>query len=130
MVRALLRALAPGSHDGFASSAATSAGGIVTDIVLRDIEPVLADRLRRIGEARGWDMPQTLSHVLETGLDACEGEDAIQLADHEASALEAAIAAMERVPSDPGFALIGRAQPLPQPAESPDQTIAAHFNLE
>jgi hypothetical protein len=125
-----LKTLAPGSHDGFASSAATSAGGIVTDIVLRDIDTVLADRLRRIGDAHGWDMPQTLAYVLEVGLDACEGDGAIRLADHEASVLQAAIAAMESVPSDPGFALIGRAPPLPQPEEPPDQTVTAHFDLE
>jgi hypothetical protein len=126
----MVKAISRRSNDRIVSSGATSAGGIVTDIVLRDIDTVLADRLRRIGEAHGWDMPQTLSRVLEMGLDACEGDGAIQLADHEASALQAAIAAMESVPSDPGFALIGRAQPLPQPVEPPDQTVAAHFDLE
>lgn len=102
----------------------------MTDIVLRDIDTILAERLRRIGEAHGWDMPQTLSHVLELGLDACEGDGALGLAEDEASVLQAAIAAMESVPSDPGFALIGRAQPLAQPAEPPDQTVTARFDLE
>lgn len=102
----------------------------MTDIVLRDIDTVLAERLRRIGDAHGWDMPQTLSRVLELGLDACEGDGALGLAEDEASVLQAAIAALESVPSDPGFALIGRAQPLSPPAEQPDQTVSARFNLE
>ena len=102
----------------------------MTDIVLRDIDTVLADRLRRIGDARGWDMPRTLAHVLELGLDACEGDGALGLVEHEASVLQAAIAAMESVPSDPGFALIGRAPPPPQPEEPPDQTVTARFDLE
>ncbi len=102
----------------------------MTDIVLRDIDTVLADRLKRIGQAHGWDMPQTLAHVLELGLHACEGDGAIRLADHEASVLQAAIAALECVPSDPGFALIGRAEPLPQAVEPPDQTVTARFDLE
>jgi hypothetical protein len=102
----------------------------LTDIVLRDIDTVLADRLRRIGQAHGWGMPETLTHVLELGLHACEGDGAIRLADHEASVLQAAITAMESVPSDPGFALIGRAEPLPEPVEPPDQTVTAHFDLE
>jgi hypothetical protein len=126
----MVKAIPGRSDDRIASSAATPAGGIVTDIVLRDIDTVLAERLRRIGEAHGWDMPQTLSHVLELGLDACEGGDALGLAEDEASVLQAAIAAMESVPSDPGFALIGRAQPLPPPEEQPDQTVTARFNLE
>ena len=102
----------------------------MTDIVLRDIDTVLAERLRRIGDAHGWDMPQTLSHILELGLDACEGAGAVRLAEDEASILQAAIAALESVPSDPGFALIGRAQPPPQPVDPPDQTVTSHFALE
>jgi hypothetical protein len=104
--------------------------GAMTDIVLRDIDSVLADRIRGIGEAQGWGMAQTLLYVLEQGLSACEGDGAVVLADHEAGVLQAAIAALERVPSDPGFALIGRA-PAPAPAApEPDQSIAARFVLE
>ena len=36
----------------------------MTDIVLRDIDPLLFERLRRIGEARGWDMADTLLQVM------------------------------------------------------------------
>ena len=40
----------------------------MTDIVLKDIDPVLADRIRRVAEARGWNMHDTLYHLLEHGL--------------------------------------------------------------
>lgn len=85
----------------------------MTDIVLRDIDPVLAERIRRIGEARGWSLPDTLLELLEHGLNACEGDGAVRFDGRESSVLEAAISAMEQVPDDPGFALIGRAGDAP-----------------
>jgi len=101
----------------------------MTDIVLRDIDPRLFERLRRIGEARGWDMADTLLQVMTHGLEGFEGGSAPVFADAEAHALEAAIAALEHVPNDPGFALIGRAQaPLPQPAPAPDQSITTSID--
>jgi hypothetical protein len=103
----------------------------VTDLVLRDIDPLLAERLRRLGEARGWTVHDTLLQVLEQGLHACEDNGAVRFEAHEAGALEAAIAAMEQVPSDPGFALIGRAGASPPPpADEPDQSISGRFTLE
>ena len=96
----------------------------MTDIVLRDIDVLLYERIRRIGQARGWDMAETLLHVLSHGLQGYEGGSAPVFADAEAHVLEAAIAALEHVPDDPGFALIGRAQPAVQaPAAGPDQSI-------
>ena len=102
----------------------------MTDIVLRDIDALLAERIARIAQAHGWTQPQALLHVLERGLHACEGDGAIGLAEQEARVLQAAIQAMEHVPSDPGFALIGRAGPAPQPAAEPDQSIKPRFELE
>lgn len=102
----------------------------MTDIVLRDIDSVLAERIARIAQAHGWSQPQALLHVLERGLHACEGEGSIGLAEREARVLQAAIQAMEHVPSDPGFALIGRAGPPPEPAAQPDQSISPRFELE
>jgi len=102
----------------------------MTDIVLRDIDPVLADRIRRIGEAHGWSPSDTLLRLLETGLQSWEGDSAVLLAEHEDGVLQAAIAAMEQVPSDPGFALIGRAAPQPEANEQPDQSISPRFDLE
>ena len=102
----------------------------MTDIVLRDIDAVLADRIRLIAEAHGRDMPRTLLRLLELGLQAVERDGAVALADHEASVLEAALKALEQVPSDPGFALIGRAEPVPPPPEEPDQSVVPLFGLD
>ena len=46
----------------------------MTDIVLKDIDPILADRIRRVSEARGWDVHHTLMNLLEQGLFVCEAE--------------------------------------------------------
>ena len=102
----------------------------MTDIVLRDIDSVLAERIARVADAHGWSQPQALLHVLERGLHACEGDGSLGLAEQEARVLQAAIQAMEHVPSDPGFALIGRAGPVPQEAPQPDQSIKPSFELE
>ncbi len=103
----------------------------MTDIVLRDIDPLLAERIKRLGDARGWPVHDTLLRVLEQGLHACEGHGAVHFEDSETGALEAAIAAMEQVPSDPGFALIGRSGAPPAPPEDwPDQSISGRFSLE
>jgi hypothetical protein len=103
----------------------------VTDIVLRDIDPLLAERIKRLGDARGWPVHDTLLQVLEQGLHACENHGPVHFEASETGALEAAIAAMEAVPSDPGFALIGRAGAPPPPSEDePDQSISGRFSLE
>lgn len=102
----------------------------MTDIVLRDIDSGLADRIHRLADAHGWDTEETLRRALDLGLQACESNAAIRLAEHESGVLQSAIAALEQVPNDPGFALIGRAEPTPHPDEGPDQSIAGSFSLE
>lgn len=102
----------------------------MTDIVLRDIEVVLADRIGRVGQAYGLSTTEALLHLLERGLSVCEGEGALRFAEHEARVLQGAIAALEQVPNDPGFAMIGRAEPAAQPVDEPDQSIAARFAPE
>ena len=102
----------------------------MTDIVLHNIDPHMAERIKRIGVVRGWDMAATLLQVLGRGLHAFEDSAAVKLGAYETGALEAAIAALEQVPSDPGFALIGRASPPPPLADPPDQSIAARFALK
>lgn len=89
----------------------------MTDIVLRDIDPVLAERIRRVAEARNWAPNEALMHLLEHGLFACETELAARFSDTDADALKAAISALEGVPSDPGYSLIGRA---PRPVDEGD----------
>jgi hypothetical protein len=101
----------------------------VTDIVLHDIDEVLAERIRRISEARGWSLPDTLLRLLDHGLDVYEGDGRSRFDEREASALELAIAALEQVPNDPGFALIGRTTPQAPVPEQPDQSIPEDFRL-
>ena len=101
----------------------------MTDIVLHDIEAILADRIHRISEARGWSLPDTLLRLLEHGLDVYEGDGRSLLDEYEAGALELAIAALEQVPNDPGFALIGRTTPQAASLEQPDQSIPEDFRL-
>lgn len=91
----------------------------MTDIVLKDIDPALAERIGRIAQARGWTTPQTLQALLEQGLGSLESRGGLrgrfEAGDAESNVLQAAIAALEGVPNDPGFALIGRV-PDAQPA--------------
>jgi hypothetical protein len=97
----------------------------MTDIVLRDIDPVLAGRIRELAQARGWSMHDTLLRLIEQGLYQCEEAGAPGNLDHqESDVLQAAIAALEQVPDDPGFALIGRiaAAAGDEGAEPPDPT--------
>ncbi|MDB6164292.1 MAG: hypothetical protein JWL98_1724 [Xanthomonadaceae bacterium] len=102
----------------------------MTDIVLHDIDPRLHERIATIGRLRGWDIAETLLQVLEHGLEAFDSDAAAILADNEISVLEAAIAALEHVPNDPGFAMIGRATPATPPPAEPDQSIDPGFALE
>lgn len=103
----------------------------MTDIILRDVDMLLAERIRRIGEAHGWSPPDTLLHLLEYGLHACEGDGIGRLDPSERDVLGSAIQAMEQVPDDPGFALIGRAGDAPAAApEGPDQSLAPQFSLD
>ncbi|WP_024888896.1 hypothetical protein [Luteimonas huabeiensis] len=80
------------------------------DIVLQNVDEVLAERIRRVAEARGWTLPQTWLHLVEQGLYACEA-DTPGFDRQEAEALQAALAALQAVPDDPGYAMIGRRAP-------------------
>jgi hypothetical protein len=82
----------------------------MTDIVLHDIDPVLLDRIKRIAGQHGWALQESLMHLLEHGLFACEAELAARFTDSDSVALQSAIAALEGIPSDPGYALIGRVE--------------------
>ena len=75
----------------------------MTDIVMKDIDPVLADRIRRVAEARGWSMHDTLFHLLEQGLFATEAEVRSGFNDREVDVLSAAITALKDVPRGHGF---------------------------
>ncbi|MCF7222800.1 hypothetical protein [Marilutibacter chinensis] len=96
----------------------------MSDIILRDIDAVLMGRIKRVADAHGWSLQVALMQVLEQGLYVCEGELSRSFDDADARALQEAIAAMEQVPSDPGFAKIGRVEPPPPPPKAPDQTVS------
>ncbi len=80
----------------------------MTDIMLKDADPVLVDRIKRVADARGWPMPRALLYLLEQGLHVYEGDGSVRLDNQESDALAAAIAALEGVPDDKGYAKIGR----------------------
>lgn len=102
----------------------------MSDIVLRDIDPMLEGRIRQLADARGWTLPQALQWLLEQGLHAYEQGKAVRLDPGESDVLQEAIAALEGVPDDPGFSLIGRELPAPASREEPDQSIGGGFSLE
>ncbi len=79
----------------------------MTDIVLKDVDTMLADRIKRVAGKRGWSLPKTLLHLLEQGLYAYEGDDKPSFDNSEADVLQAAIAALEDIPDD-AYAQIGR----------------------
>jgi hypothetical protein len=87
----------------------------MTDIVLRDIDAILADRIRRVAEQRGWSMSETLLHLLEQGLHSYEGDGAVRFDNSEADVLQAAIAALEKIP-DAAYSLIGQVEPDGDPS--------------
>lgn len=90
----------------------------MTDLVLRDIDPMMAERIRRVSEANGWTMHQTILHLIERGLYASEG-GALRFDSKESDVLQSVIAALETVPNDPGFSLIGRVGNAPTAPEAP-----------
>ena len=80
----------------------------MTDIVLKDLDPALIERLDRVSAANGWQQEESLRNVFEHGLHALELAATLRLNDREENALQSAINAMEGVADDTGFALIGR----------------------
>jgi len=75
----------------------------MTDIVLKDVDPILAERIRRVSHARGWPIHDTIVNLLEQGLFVCEAEVRGGLSDREVNALADAISALREVPSGKGF---------------------------
>jgi hypothetical protein len=81
--------------------------GAMTDIVLKDIDEFLLERIKRVADRRGWTMLHALRHLLEQGLYAVEGDGRLSFDNSEADVLQAAIAALEDVP-DGVFSMIGQ----------------------
>ncbi|MCD9028048.1 hypothetical protein LDO26_07485 [Luteimonas sp. BDR2-5] len=80
----------------------------MSELVLRDIDPELLAGIERVAGIHGWSQSRTVRVLLERGLHALLGDDARELAPAESDVLRAAISAMEDVPDDAGFAMIGR----------------------
>ncbi|MCR6685933.1 hypothetical protein [Pseudoxanthomonas sp.] len=75
----------------------------MADLVLRDIDPILADRIRRVSVARGWTQQETLTRLLEQGLFASEHEVRSGFENPEVTALSDAIAALKMLPAGKGL---------------------------
>ncbi|UWX03949.1 hypothetical protein H1235_16705 [Pseudoxanthomonas sp. NC8] len=75
----------------------------MTDLVLRDIDPILTERIRRVSVARGWTQHETILRLLEQGLFASEHEVRGGLENTEVDALSDAIAALKQLPAGRGF---------------------------
>ncbi len=99
----------------------------MTDLVLRDIDTVLAERIRKVAQTNSWTVHQTILHLIERGLYASEG-GALRFDGAESDVLQSVIAALETVPNDPGFSLIGRMGAAPPPAEEPAIQRATGFD--
>ncbi len=75
----------------------------MTDLVVRDIDPVLVERIRRISVARGWTQHYTVIMLIEQGLFASEHEVRGGFENPEVDALSDAIAALKELPAGNGF---------------------------
>ncbi|HEY5612909.1 MAG TPA: hypothetical protein VIK70_04890 [Lysobacter sp.] len=83
----------------------------MTHTLLLDIDPVLLERIQRVATAHGWGQQHAMIHLLEHGLFACEADLKARFDEADSQVLLAAIAALQDIPDDPGFSLIGRAGP-------------------
>jgi hypothetical protein len=72
------------------------------------LDAVLLERVRRVARTRGWSEAAAIRHLIEHGLFAIEPRGEPHLDDADANVLQSAISALEGIPDDPGFSLIGR----------------------
>ncbi|GAB2499052.1 hypothetical protein GCM10027084_10370 [Pseudoxanthomonas sangjuensis] len=69
----------------------------MADLILKNIDPVLNERILRLSVARRWDARETVIRLLEQGLLVIENEVHGNFDNDEASALSEAIAALKQV---------------------------------
>lgn len=79
----------------------------MTELVLKDLDPALLERVAGFAERQGWGQARTLRFLIEQGLRARTGDERMRFDAAEDGVLAAAIGALEQVPDDT-FALIGR----------------------
>ncbi|PBJ84165.1 hypothetical protein CMZ84_06920 [Lysobacteraceae bacterium NML93-0399] len=83
----------------------------MTELVLKDLDPALVERIAAFADRQGWGQARTLRFLLEQGLRASVGDERSTFDDAESGVLAAAIGALEQIPDDT-FALIGRGAPV------------------
>ena len=79
----------------------------MTDLIVKDVDDGLVERITAYAAAQGWGQARTLRFLLEQGLRASVGDERSSFDADEDTVLAAAISALEQVPDDT-FALIGR----------------------
>ncbi|WP_442682734.1 hypothetical protein ACSBPQ_14185 [Stenotrophomonas sp. JC08] len=75
----------------------------MADVILRDIDPLLLERIRRLAVARGWTHEQTCLALLEQGLFAGEQEVRGGFENPEVDVLSEAIHALQALPAGAEF---------------------------
>lgn len=75
----------------------------MADVILRDIDPLLLERIRRLAVARGWTLEQTCLALLEQGLFAGEQEVRGGFENPEVDVLSEAIHALQALPAGAEF---------------------------
>ena len=73
------------------------------DLMLRDLDPLLLERIRRVSVARGWTQQHTVVVLIEQGLFVSEHEVSSGFATPEVDALSEAIAALKALPAGSGL---------------------------
>ncbi|MDQ2703343.1 MAG: hypothetical protein M3Y70_11180 [Pseudomonadota bacterium] len=79
----------------------------MSPFLLDAVDPILADRLRKLAGKRGWSESEALRYAIDRGVPVLEAEVPASLENDEAAALKAAIAALEQIPTNT-FAAIGK----------------------
>ena len=71
----------------------------MAEVTLRDIDPLLMERIRRLSVARGWTREQTCIALLEQGLFASEHQVRGGFENSEVDVLSEAIQALHALPA-------------------------------
>src|SRR3546814_13254290 len=66
----------------------------MSPFLLDAVDPILADRLRKLAGKRGWSESEALRYAIDRGVPVLEAEVPASLENAEADALKAAIAAL------------------------------------
>ena len=75
----------------------------MADVILRDVDPLLLERISRLAVARGWTREHTCMVLLEQGVFAGEHEMSHGFANLEVDALSEAIHALQALPAGAEF---------------------------